>query len=85
MCGHGPLREDDGVRDTFLSQVLEFLDTTLPKDTCQGPTQNRMLEHCPCQALHPVLFQLAGGVRGWGRAMGCEGQLCPSSGALGPS
>lgn len=70
MCGHGPLREDDGLRDTFLSQVLEFLDTALPKDTCQGQTQNRMLEHRPCQALHPVLFQLAGGGQ-WGVKASC--------------
>lgn len=37
MRRHGPLREDDGLRDTFLSQVLEFLDTALPKDSLSRP------------------------------------------------
>lgn len=33
MGGHSPLGEGDRLRDTFLSQVLGFLDTALPKDS----------------------------------------------------
>lgn len=71
------------LRNTFLSQVLEFLDTALPKDSLSGPdSEVEAGAWPPCQALCPAYMHLAGGE---GSAMGCEGQLCPSGEVVGPS
>lgn len=56
-----------------MSQVLEFLDAALTKDSLQGLTQKRKLEYAPCQALHPALVELAAGGGGvlWGVKASC--------------
>lgn len=78
--------EAEGLRGTFLSHVLEFLDTTLPKASLSEADWERKSEHHACQALHPAWFQLAGGDRrGEGCAVGCEGQPRPSGRAMGLS
>lgn len=80
---HNPLGGWGGLRNTFLSQVLEFLDTALPKDSLSGPdSEVEAGAWPPCQALHLAYTHLAGGE---GSAVGCEGQLCPSGGVVGPS
>lgn len=80
---HNPLGGgEDRLRNTFLSQVLEFLDTALPKDSLSGPDSSSSWSLAP---LPSSILLHALGWRGWGRRVlwGVKASCVPVEGSCG--